>query len=347
MKPLRGQVILIGLVLCAWMSSPSGVDVRHHVPAVSIVEGVLPFYPRLARDAKIQGDVRVQVSTDGRQVANVRVLTSVPNLSQTVEAAVKSWRFTPHAATTFESMFHFRFDDSCDGSNTSTITSDVPREFTITTGITLCGDPDLVGPITVEGRIAGTVYRRTSGREPVIGAHVVATRSRPQGQWRAVTNSTGGFEFPTLSPGDYRVDIGAAKYLPTFREVRLIAGPVRRGSDVLGIALDVPTPMVLEAAVPVYPQDAASSGLQGEISLQVHRAGQVTVVRGPALLASAAAANVSTWQFNEELPEGGLKVTFDYSMRSDCGATSNLAVKATFPHRVEISTCRAKDSELF
>ena len=57
---------------------------------------VAPEYPRMARDAMIQGIVIIQatIGADGR-VVDAEVLRPIPFLSQAALDAVRQWRFTP------------------------------------------------------------------------------------------------------------------------------------------------------------------------------------------------------------------------------------------------------------
>jgi len=66
------------------------------VTAPTKIHDVAPEYPRMARDAKIQGIVIIQatIGVDGR-VVEAEVLRPIPFLSQAARDAVRQWRFTP------------------------------------------------------------------------------------------------------------------------------------------------------------------------------------------------------------------------------------------------------------
>src|SRR5688500_8217992 len=72
------------------------VRVGGAVIAPTKIHDVSPEYPRMARDAKIQGIVIIQatIGADGR-VVNAEVLRPIPFLSQAALDAVRQWRFTP------------------------------------------------------------------------------------------------------------------------------------------------------------------------------------------------------------------------------------------------------------
>ena len=72
------------------------VRVGGAVIAPTKIHDVSPEYPRMARDAKIQGIVIIQatIGADGR-VVDAEVLRPIPFLSQAALDAVRQWRFTP------------------------------------------------------------------------------------------------------------------------------------------------------------------------------------------------------------------------------------------------------------
>ncbi len=59
------------------------------------IEKVMPSYPPIARQARVQGSIAVEVFVDSRSgaVACVRVLSGVPLLDGAVVEAVRSWKF--------------------------------------------------------------------------------------------------------------------------------------------------------------------------------------------------------------------------------------------------------------
>jgi protein TonB len=85
----------------------SGVASPDPVPGVyvytdqlpELVASPTPDYPDLAREAQVEGTVRLLalVDFDGR-VKAVQVLRSIPLLDEAACAAVKNWRFTPALA---------------------------------------------------------------------------------------------------------------------------------------------------------------------------------------------------------------------------------------------------------
>jgi len=72
------------------------LQVGGEVIAPTKIHDVSPEYPRMARDAKIQGIVIIQatIGADG-SVVDAEVLRPIPFLSQAALDAVRQWRFTP------------------------------------------------------------------------------------------------------------------------------------------------------------------------------------------------------------------------------------------------------------
>ena len=71
------------------------------------VSGNLPVYPPLAQTARIQGEVRLRVSTDGDGARDVHVLTGSPMLNDAARESILTWRFAPHPPTTFDVTVRF------------------------------------------------------------------------------------------------------------------------------------------------------------------------------------------------------------------------------------------------
>ncbi len=72
------------------------VHVGGAITAPTKIHDVAPEYPRMARDARIQGIVIIQatIGMDGR-VIDAEILRPVPFIGQAALDAVRQWRFTP------------------------------------------------------------------------------------------------------------------------------------------------------------------------------------------------------------------------------------------------------------
>jgi len=65
-------------------------------------------YPPLARTARIQGDVRVKITTDGEAVSAAEAETGNPILRKGAEENVRTWKFAAHRPGTFYVTFRYK-----------------------------------------------------------------------------------------------------------------------------------------------------------------------------------------------------------------------------------------------
>jgi hypothetical protein len=75
------------------------------LPAVT--EHAAIVYPPLARQARIQGVVRMQVRTNGHVVIEVAITQGHPLLAQSADQNVRTWKFVDHVPATFDVTFNF------------------------------------------------------------------------------------------------------------------------------------------------------------------------------------------------------------------------------------------------
>jgi outer membrane biosynthesis protein TonB len=78
------------------------------IPVPDISQHRRPDYPSLPREARIQGQVRMRVSTDSYCVAKITTESSEPLLAQAAEANVGTWWFGSHKPGTFNLTFNYR-----------------------------------------------------------------------------------------------------------------------------------------------------------------------------------------------------------------------------------------------
>jgi protein TonB len=72
------------------------VRVGGQVQESKIIRKVLPVYPELAKRARVEATVILEVNVDEEgNVINVRVLRSHPLLEQAAIDAVKQWKYSP------------------------------------------------------------------------------------------------------------------------------------------------------------------------------------------------------------------------------------------------------------
>ena len=77
-----------------------------------VIEHGTVAYPPLARQARIEGTVRLRLVTNGHAVTEVVVLEGHPLLVQSATDNVRTWKFVEHPPATFDVTFNFRMLDN-------------------------------------------------------------------------------------------------------------------------------------------------------------------------------------------------------------------------------------------
>lgn len=77
-------------------TAPAGIRVGGAIKAPDKIQHVSPVYPKIAQASKVSGVVimEVLIDTDGN-VADIRVLRSIPMLDNAAIEAVRQWKYTP------------------------------------------------------------------------------------------------------------------------------------------------------------------------------------------------------------------------------------------------------------
>lgn len=107
-------------------------------PLPVVTAASVPFYPPIARQAHIEGEVRLEVSTDYDHVSNVSILSGQIMLAQAAKANVSTWHFGPDIRMKFEVTFHYRLlsvpeKRRCESVNAnSNVSLKLPTEVEIT-----------------------------------------------------------------------------------------------------------------------------------------------------------------------------------------------------------------------
>jgi TonB family protein len=137
---IRIASLLILLVLGLGTTMSTAQQGREHLPTVATA-GV-PFYPPIARVARMQGVVRLHVTTDGKRVSAISVESGPPMLAQAAEENVKTWQFKDHAPTTFAATFQYKMlpESECE-MDSGTVLLRLPTEVDVSAkGVQTC-DP--------------------------------------------------------------------------------------------------------------------------------------------------------------------------------------------------------------
>lgn len=101
-----------------------------------------PTYPIVARLAHVEGIVRLNVTTDGRQVTDVQAQDNAPRLLVTLaEKNVRSWQFEPGDPATFTATYAYKLVTySIPGADSTSITLKLPLDVAITAAVPVNGD---------------------------------------------------------------------------------------------------------------------------------------------------------------------------------------------------------------
>jgi len=98
--------ILVLSVLLAFVPPIAAQEVPDVLP--KLVQHSEPIYPPLARQTRIQWDVRVKITTDGESVSDADAETAHPLLRGAAEENVKTWKFVAHTPGTFRVTFRYK-----------------------------------------------------------------------------------------------------------------------------------------------------------------------------------------------------------------------------------------------
>lgn len=134
---ILGALVVVQLTALAWTS---GQNKGESLPIVSVA--AVPMYPSTARVARIQGEVRIKVATDGKNVSSVAVEGGHPILAQAAQENIRTWKFEQHKPTTFVVKIIYEIEEksTCSMDN-GVVLMHLPSEIRITvTGIQTC-DP--------------------------------------------------------------------------------------------------------------------------------------------------------------------------------------------------------------
>jgi Gram-negative bacterial TonB protein C-terminal len=104
------------LMLSSWLAvMPSAMAQQSSEPLPKVIQHSEPTYPPLARQTRIQGEVRVKVTTDGESVRDAEAETGHPLLRKAAEDNARTWKFVAHAPSVFHVTFRYKLlSDSVD-----------------------------------------------------------------------------------------------------------------------------------------------------------------------------------------------------------------------------------------
>ena len=107
-----------------------------------VIAGKMPLYPLMARLARVQGVVKIKVTTDGEKVSSLDAESGPPMLVKFAKENILTWEFAKHKPTTFITTFEYLIEapDQCMYSNGASVLN-LPLEVRIRVrGVKTC-DP--------------------------------------------------------------------------------------------------------------------------------------------------------------------------------------------------------------
>ena len=127
---VRATALLVCLTVCS-VQFVLGQKVKAALPMVAGAS--VPLYPPIARAARVEGVVRLLVSTDGQRVAATHVEDGHKLLAAAAEENVRTWSFSTHEATSFVVTYRYRLLrlGSHTGADNPTIVLKLPTEVEI------------------------------------------------------------------------------------------------------------------------------------------------------------------------------------------------------------------------
>jgi hypothetical protein len=100
------HAILVLATLLALVLSAAGEEAPEALPKV--VYHAEPIYPPLGRQARIQGEVLIKITTDGESVNDVKAETGHPLLRKAAEDNARTWKFVRHTPGSFNVTFRYK-----------------------------------------------------------------------------------------------------------------------------------------------------------------------------------------------------------------------------------------------
>jgi TonB family protein len=124
-KTLRWIALLV-------MGIASGSAQESKVALPMVAGAAVPLYPPLARAARIQGVVHIEIVTDGHNVITARVKDGQKLLAAAAEENARTWRFAVHTPTSFTITYRYKLDVKLNNSpNNPTIVLRLPTEVEV------------------------------------------------------------------------------------------------------------------------------------------------------------------------------------------------------------------------
>ena len=88
-----------------------GLAQPRKVALPTVADAKVPLYPPLARATRVQGVVRVRITTDGHRVVSAAAESGPRILAAAAEESARSWQFTTHEPTSFTVTYTYKLVD--------------------------------------------------------------------------------------------------------------------------------------------------------------------------------------------------------------------------------------------
>jgi hypothetical protein len=103
------RIPVVGLALSLILALAPAAEAQGSPDALpKVVRHAEPIYPPVAKQTRVQGDVRVKLTTDGESVKGAEAVEGNPLLSKAAEDNVRTWKFAPHNPSTFVVTFRYK-----------------------------------------------------------------------------------------------------------------------------------------------------------------------------------------------------------------------------------------------
>lgn len=128
MRTLIWSVVVLVFVACS-------IAAQNAAPESPVIKSAeMPLYPRLARIARVQGTVQLEVTTDGDSIKNVTATGAQQLLLSAAEANVKTWTFYKHKPQSFTVTFVYKLEaPEVYGSVNPTVLIELPNRVEVRT----------------------------------------------------------------------------------------------------------------------------------------------------------------------------------------------------------------------
>ncbi len=365
-----GTALIAGCLLAEQNPLRGQIPSAQRLPMV--VSAVAPPYPGIAKAARIEGSVELNVTTDGERVTQVDIIKPVPLLDQAARRGVATWVFAPHQPTSFHLTVAYNLRNLEEVAPGSCVTKDEPRITThdLPGRVQVIGVMDricepeirIVGKRRTVSALTGIMVCDCPGSAPLADIWVSVRRQPTDAEEKkgigryertGVTGRDGRFRFDDAPPGDYAVTVSALTYSSGTYLVQLRADNHTRPE--LSIAL-IPYLAVMQylkdhprdrnwvgvdERIPTYPLEAWKANIEGVVMLRMTPGSVPSVVAGNPVLAVSAMDYAKNWMCSSPNSQPfDVRIVYKLVESDDVGGGPKVVMD--LPRGVEITAKRAQ-----